>query len=132
MVQKKVIIKLLDEAKEEYLKLKETVKGEKEKGISSSFSQTLLRSIDSKIEVLKTRCDYGIQIPRKCIPKEYVREYGVTNLWKVDLSGGWRMVYTLRQPLRDFEEIEIISILLDVLCISDHGKYDDVFGYKKR
>ena len=132
MVQKKVIIKLLGQAKEEYLNLQETARKENEKGVKSSFNQTLLRSIDSKIEILKARYDYGIQIPQKKIPKEYVREYGVTNLWKVDLSGYWRMVYTLRQPQRDFEEVEIISILLDVLCISDHGKYDDIFGYKKR
>ncbi|HZX20630.1 MAG TPA: hypothetical protein VFF13_06500 [archaeon] len=132
MVQKKVSITLLDEAKEEYLMLQETARAEKGKGIESSFNQTLLKSIDSKIELLKANYDYGVQIPRKLIPTEYIRKYGITNLWKVNLSGYWRMIYTLRQLQRDFEEVEIISILLDVLDIVDHKKYDKIFGYKKK
>ena len=102
------------------------------KGTSSSFHQTLLKSIDSKIALLKANYDYGTQIPRKFIPRKYLLEYGVTNLWKVDLSGYWRMIYTLKQPQREQTEVEIITIWLDVLDITDHKKYDKIFGYTKR
>ena len=105
---------------------------ETEKGIASSFHQTLLKSIDSKIELLKANYDYGIQIPKKQIPRKYRIEYEVTNLWKVDLSGYWRMIYTLKQPQREQTEVEIITIWLDVLDLLDHPKYDKIFGYKKK
>lgn len=132
MTEKRVSVKLLGEAREEYLKLQETVRKEHEKGVANSFHQTLLKSIDSKIALLKANYDYGTQIPRKIIPRKYQLEYEVTNLWKVDLAGYWRMVYTLKQPQREQTEIEIISIWLDVLNIIDHKKYDKIFGYKKK
>ncbi|MFH1520631.1 MAG: hypothetical protein ABID61_03235 [Candidatus Micrarchaeota archaeon] len=132
MVKKAVTIKLLGEAKEEYLKLQETVRQEIEKDITTSFHQTLLRSIDSKIALLKANYSYGIQIPRKQIPRTYLENYEVTNLWKVDLSGYWRLIYTLKQPQREETEIDIITIWLDVLDILDHPTYDKRFGYRKR
>jgi len=132
MVKKKVSIKLLGDAKETYLALQQKAHAEKEKGIKSSFHQTLLRAIDSKILLLKMNYDYGVQIPQNNIPKKYVSKYEITNLWKVDLSGYWRMVYTLKQPYREETEIDIITIWLDVLDIVDHGKYNKIFGYKKR
>ncbi|OIO21195.1 hypothetical protein COV61_05610 [Candidatus Micrarchaeota archaeon CG11_big_fil_rev_8_21_14_0_20_47_5] len=132
MAEKKVSVKLLGEAKDEYLHLQEIVKDERKRCIKSSFHQTLLKSIDSKLAIMKTNYDYGVQIPRRAIPAKYLQGYGVTNLWKVDLSGYWRMIYTLKQPQREQAEIEIISIWLDVLDIIDHPKYDKVFGYRKR
>jgi len=62
-------------------------------------------------------------------PKEYLLEYSVTNLWKINLPNYWRMIYTIRQPLREKSEIEILTIFLDVLDIVDHKKYDKLFGY---
>jgi hypothetical protein len=112
--------------------LQETVKQEMERGVTKSFHQILLRSIDSKIATLKTDYSYGIQIPRKQIPKKYLDDYEVTNLWKVDLSGYWRLIYTLKQPQREETEIDIITIWLDVLDIFDHPSYNKVFGYRKR
>jgi hypothetical protein len=132
MPEKRVSIKLVGEAKEVYLKLQEIVRQGKERGTTGSFYQTLLRSIDSKIALLKANYDYGIQIPKKLIPKKYLTEYEVTNLWKVNLSGYWRMIYTLKQPQREQMEVEIISIWLDILDIMDHKKYDKIFGYKKK
>lgn len=132
MVEKRVSVKLLGEAREEYLKLQESARKENEKGIASSFHQTLLRSIDSKIALLKANYDSGIQIPKRLIPHKYLQEYEVTNLWKVDLPCYWRMTYTLKQPQREQTEIEIISIWLDVLDIIDHKKYNKLFGYRKR
>ena len=71
-------------------------------------------------------------MPKRQIPGKYLQDYEVTNLWKLNLSGYWRMVYTLKQPQRDSAEVEIITIWLDILDIVDHKKYDKIFGYKKR
>jgi len=132
IVEKHVSIKLVGEAKEEYLKLQNIAREEREKGITGSFHQSLLKSIDSKVAVLKANYDYGIQIPKRLIPNKYLKYYGVTNLWKVDLSGYWRMIYTLKQPEREETEVEIISIWLDILDVMDHKRYDKVFGYRKK
>lgn len=132
MTERKVTVKLLGEAKEEYLKLQQTVRTEKEKGVSNSPHQILLKSINSKIELLKANYDYGTQIRKKQIPPKYMQDYGVTNLWKVDLSNYWRMIYTLKQPQREYAQIEVLTIWLDVLDIVDHPKYDKIFGYRKK
>ncbi|MBI5226785.1 hypothetical protein HY994_06170 [Candidatus Micrarchaeota archaeon] len=132
MVEKRVRVILVGNAKTEYLALQKTVETENQKGVTSSLHQTLLRSIESKIGLLKTDYGYGTQIPKKLIPQKYAKEFGVTNLWKVDLSGYWRLIYTLKQPQRDQTEIEIIEVWLDVLDILDHPTYDKTFGYKKR
>jgi len=131
MASKHVIITLVGDAKEEYLHLKETVANEIKNGASSSFHQTLLRSIDSKFSILKSNCCYGVQLTKSRMPPKY-EKYSPTNLWKVDLSGYWRMVYTLRQPQREGAEIEVMEIFLDVLDIVGHPAYDKIFGYRKK
>ena len=111
------------DAKEEFERLNETVGEEISKGITGSDHQTLFNAIKQKIEFLKDNPQYGIHIAKNKIPKEYITNYDVNNLWKVDLSGAWRMVYTLRGS-----EVEIISLILDIL---DHKNYEKKFGYKK-
>lgn len=80
----KVII--TGEAKEEFNELNKAIGKEITKGITSSEHQTLMNSIKQKIELLRDNPEYGINIPKKLIPKEYVKLYDVTNLWKVNLS----------------------------------------------
>ena len=117
----KVII--TGEAKEEFDDLNKVVGEEIAKGITSSDHQTLLNSIKQKIEILKVNPEYGNHIPKDRTPKEYVRDYDVNNLWKVDLSGAWRMIYTIRGS-----EVEIISLVLDIM---NHLDYEKKFKYKK-
>lgn len=50
----------------------------------------------------------GIQIPNKLIPKEYVRKYGINNLWKYNLPNAWRLLYSIRK-----HEIAILSVILE-------------------
>ena len=83
----------------------------------------MLNSIKRKIELLKANPEYGIHIPKNRIPKEYVRDYDVNNLWKINLSGAWRMIYTIRGS-----EVEIISLILDIM---NHRNYEKKFKYKK-
>ncbi len=132
MTDKHVSIKLLGDAKEAYLVLKKIVEDERKKGVESSFNQTLFRSIEDKIAILKRDYDFGIHIPKNRIGRKYIVEYDVTNLWKVNLSGGWRMIYTLKQPQRENTEVEILSIWLDVLDIISHEDYDKIFDYRGR
>jgi len=111
------------EAKEEFDDLNKVVGEEIARGITSSDHQTLLNSIKQKIEILKANPEYGTHVQKDRIPKEYVRDYDVNNLWKVDLSGAWRMIYTIRGS-----EVEIISLILDIM---NHRDYEKKFRYKK-
>jgi len=117
----KVII--TGEAKEEFDDLNKVVGEEIAKGITSSDHQTLLNSIKQKIEILKANPEYGTHVQKDRIPKAYIRDYDVNNLWKVDLSGAWRMIYTIRGS-----EVEIISLILDIM---NHRDYEKKFRYKK-
>jgi len=120
---KPVRVIIIGDAKEEFEELNKIVGEEIAKGITGSDHQTLLNSIKQKIELLKYNPEYGIHIRKDRIPKEYVVKYDVTNLWKVNLSGAWRMIYTIRG-----DEVEIISLILDIM---NHKDYEKKFGYRK-
>ena len=120
---KPVIVKITGDAKEEFEELNKLVGEEIAKGITNSDHNILLNSIKQKIEFLKENPEYGIHIPKDRIPKEYVINYDVNNIWKVNLSGAWRMIYTIRGS-----EVDIIALILDIL---DHRDYEKKFGYKK-
>ena len=116
-------VNITGEAKEEFEELNRVVGEEITKGITSSDHQTLLNSIKQKVELLKANPEYGTHIPKDRITKEYVRDYDVTNLWKVNLADGWRMIYTIRGS-----DVEIISLILDIM---NHRAYEKKFGYRK-
>ena len=37
----------------------------------------------------------GIQIPKRLIPKEYIKKFNIKNVWKYNLPGAWRLLYSL-------------------------------------
>jgi len=111
-------------ARKELDGLNNAVDDERRRGITKSDRQTLLRSIEQKVALLKDNPEYGTHIPKDRIPKEYVKAYEVSNLWKVNLSGAWRMLYTVRGS-----DVEIIALILDIV---DHGAYDKKFGYRRK
>ncbi len=80
----------------------------------------MLKSIKQKIDFIKLNPFYGDHIPRKLIPKEY----NAQNLWRVELTNFWRMLYTIKG-----DEIEIICFVLDIVS---HKDYDKKFGYRKK
>jgi len=121
---KPVKVIITGEAKEQFDGLNKTVGEEIAKGITSSDHQTLLNSIKQKIEIMKVNPEYGLHIHKDRIPKEYIRDYDVNNLWKINLAGAWRMIYTIRGS-----NVEIISLILDII---DHNSYNKKFGYKKK
>ena len=122
---KKVIrVILSEEASKQYEELNRIAGEEIKKGITNSFHQQLLKSINQKKELLKINPQAGIHVPKSLIPKVYKDKYDADNVWKMDLSGYWRMIYTLRTT-----EVEITNFILDFL---DHETYDKVFGYRKK
>jgi len=110
---------LLDDAKEEYEKLKQIVLEQKTKGLESSEEITLFKSIREKSELLKLKPEAGKNIPKKYIP----HKYDVDNLWKLNLSHFWRMIYTIKG-----DKIEVVCFVLDII---PHDEYNKIFGYKK-
>lgn len=78
--------------------------------------------IKKALETLEVDTFSGIQIPKKLIPKEYSLRYGnLTNLWKYNLPGAWRLIYTIKGS-----EIEVLSVLLEWM---DHKEYERRFKY---
>ena len=116
----KAHIRLIGQALQEYERLEKATKQEKQKGITSSENQTLLRSINQKIDWLKENPLKGEPVKKNDIPKEL----DVDNLFKIRLANYWRMLYTIRR-----QEIEIICF---ILTIESHPDYDKHFKHKKR
>ena len=115
---------LVDEAKEFFLKLKKTVNEEIEKRINSSTNQTLLNSIKNKITLLKENPEYGIHVPKNKIPDYYIKRYEISNLRKINLPNGWRIIHTIKG-----NNSELTVIILDIFS---HKDYDRRFGYRQR
>lgn len=78
-----------------------------------------MKSIRTKIEFIRANPFYGDSISKKLIPKEY----NAKNLWRVELTNFWRMLYTIKG-----DQIEIVCFILDIM---DHQKYNKKFGYEK-
>jgi hypothetical protein len=97
-----------------------------EESLLNKFENTILKAFIKKKELIKINTHYGDAISKDKIPKEYIKEYGVKNLFRVELPNYWRILYTLTN---NENEIEIIAFVLDIV---DHKKYNKIFGYKKR
>ena len=119
-MKKNIRLVLVDNAKEAFVKLNEIVGEQTKKGLTNSQEMRLLKSIKNKIDLLKENPFYGDNIEKKKIPKGY----NVPNLWRVELTNYWRMLYTLRG-----DEIEVVCFVLEII---DHKKYNKIFGYKKK
>lgn len=111
------------EAKDEYLKLSKVVDIEIKKEIKKSTNQILFNSINQKIEVLKNNPEAGRAVKKSLIPNKY-KINGITNLWIINLSNFWRLIYNIQT-----NEIQIICFVLEY---GDHNKYNKLFGFKKK
>ena len=118
-MKKAIRVKYSPVFEQQLKELKETIK-EKD----SKFHTKLLKAIEREQDNLLIDMHRGIQIEKRKIPEFYVTEYGVSNLWKINLPDYWRMIYTITG-----NEFEIISILLEFI---DHKEYDKRFGYRKK
>lgn len=119
-MNKPVRVILLDNADKEYKRLNEIVGQQLQEGKENSEEIQLLKSIKQKVDFIKANPFYGDNIQKNLIPNEY----NVQNLWRVELSHFWRMLYTIKG-----DQIEIICFILEII---DHDEYNKKFGYKKR
>lgn len=111
----KTTIKFVDdEVKDSFKKLSEGKNEEKQ----------LLKHITSAFEKLEKNYEKGSKIPRKIWPKEYVEKYNIDNLWKINLSNAWRLIYTIKA-----DNITILAIILEWL---KHKEYEKKFNYTKK
>jgi len=110
---KEVRIKLKGQAQDAYLELKK--RDDKE-------AQILLHSIQHVIDILKQNPQFGDPVRKQLIPSKF-KEMEIQNLYRVELSNYWRMLYTLEGT-----QIEIFCFILSIM---DHKEYDKLFGYKK-
>lgn len=122
--KKRIAVKFSSEFDSEYSKLLEEVGREKKRSIKNSFNNQLMKAIDRIIEQLSVEPTHGVHVPKNRIPEKYIREYGINNLWKANLPGAWRLLYTLNT-----DKLEILTILLEYM---DHNRYNKLFGYRKR
>ena len=76
------------------------------------------KSLIRAIKDLKVNAFSGIQIPKRLIPKSYIKKYGLNNLWKYDLPQGWRLLYTVTAE----NEVELISAILEWFNHKDYEK----------
>ena len=112
MEERKKFVGFADEAvREAYDKLAEGRAEEKE----------IHKQIDEAIDDLKENPQIGIRVPKSVWPKIYIQKYGITNLRKINLRSGWRLLYTIRG-----NEIEIMSVLLEWMT---HKEYERRFKY---
>jgi mRNA-degrading endonuclease RelE of RelBE toxin-antitoxin system len=115
---KRVSVRLTPEADEvyEYL-LNKAPYSKQEEAILNAFLQ--------KVELIKNDVHYGNPLAKRLIPSEYKSKYGVKNLFRVEFPGFWRVLYKITNGNQG---VEILVIVIDIL---DHKKYDKIFGYKK-
>jgi len=109
---KEVKVFMKGQAKDSYLSLKNRTDKE---------AQSLFNSITRITEILKNNPQFGNPISKRLIPQSLIKE-GIQNLYRVELSNFWRMLYTI--------EGTKIEILVFVLNIMDHKEYNKLFGYK--
>lgn len=88
----------------------------------SKPNRMLMDAVLERIEWLKKNPQLGIRVPKRQVPKKYLRD-DISAVLLLKLPMFWRMLYTVR---RDEEKIVLI---LDILS---HPEYDALFGYRKK
>ena len=81
----------------------------------------IYKEIIKAVAMIEKDSHTGVQIPKKLIPKRYVKKYGLTNLWKYDLPEGWRLIYTIKS-----EGMIVFSLIIEWF---DHKNYEKRFNY---
>ena len=119
-MNKPVRVVFLGDADEAFKRLNEIVGRQIESGRENSEEIQLIRSIKQKIGFIKANPFYGDPIAKNLIPQEYKINYQAINLFRVELSQFWRMLYTLKG-----NEIKVIAFILDII---PHPKYNKKFG----
>ncbi len=83
--------------------------------------EELWKSVDACLEELKANFLTGTKVQRNLWPAEYVKNYGITNLYKCNLAGAWRLLYTI------YVESGRVKVL--AIDFMTHREYEKLFGY---
>ncbi len=87
---------------------------------------SIVHAIRRKAELIKSNPHYGEPLAKRLIPAVFVQKYGATNLFRVELSAYWRLLYTLTNSE------DQTSIVAFVLALVDHPDYERLMGYKEK
>ena len=112
-MNQKIKVYLKGNAKESYFLLKD---------LNDSINKTLFKSINHNIDLLFKNPQLGQPIKKKLFPKKLIKQYNVSNLYRLEISDYWRLIYTIKN--------DDVYILIFILEIVDHKKYNKLFGYK--
>lgn len=110
-------------AYKEYVELQEFV-AEGKKSKSKSTYEQLLHSINTALRNIKADYAFGDLIPRRYLSKQTIERYGTDKVFRVELVGYWRLLYTIVG-----DEAKIVAFILEYMS---HGNYNKLFGYLKR
>ena len=90
---------------------------------SGKFQDKQLKEhLDRAVADLRKNAFTGIQVPKRLIPREYHLKFGqLGNLWKYNLPGAWRLLYTVKQ-----DELVVLTIVLEWMS---HKDYERRVGY---
>lgn len=88
---------------------------------SKTEDKKLYKWLNRAFDDLQKDAFSGIQIPRRLIPKEYIKKYKIDNLWKYNLPNAWRLLYSVAR-----DEIIVISIIIEWM---NHKTYERRLGY---
>ena len=119
-MDKPVIIRFDEEAFREYKLLQEAVVQGKTAKRKPTYEQ-LLSSVNNALKNIKANPFYGDLVPKKYLSKGVVDRYGTDKIFRTELVGYWRLLYTLIG-----DEVSIVAFILEYM---DHDKYDKIFGY---
>lgn len=65
----------------------------------------------------------GDQLRRELIPPSLRKAYACDNLWRLELPGAWRLLYTIQSRPDEATTVSVLRIL-------SHKDYDRLFGYR--
>lgn len=120
---KPIVVKFDKETHKDYEELKNSVTEGKKAKKKPTYEQ-LLTSINNAISNIKANHRYGNLIQRKYLSRSTINRYGTNKIFRVELVGFWRLLYTVIG-----DEAKIVALILEYM---DHEKYNKVFGYKKK
>lgn len=83
--------------------------------------KSLYRYLVNAFKDIEENAFCGIQIPKKLIPKVYLKNYNIRNLWKYNLPNAWRLLYSIESS-----GVMVISIVIEWMS---HKEYEKKFKY---
>ncbi len=89
--------------------------------LSLPENNEIKKALRRAIEKLKENAFSGERIPKKQIPKVYIKKYNIDNLLWYPLPDGWRMVYSVIT-----DKIEVVALILEYFS---HKEYEKRFSY---